>query len=130
MKAILFSLIILCKLTYSQDDRWVYWDYSSVGEININYYYDTETFEKNGNIITVWVKMSYSGIYYDNTYKKYITEEKAQWNINCLTRSSSEYNYYVYFTDGSNEFVKGSQYVYDKIAPETVAESLFKKLCK
>jgi hypothetical protein len=126
-------IILITKLTYSQDAyHWIYYGTTVDNKIICTYYYDTTfiIYGNNNNKIKVWSKVTYDPWLYSDYYGRNIYYEKYYTVIYCNTRKYSiiERNYY--FKDNSREFKSYSDTNFVSIVSDSMGETLFDILCK
>lgn len=104
--------------------NWVYIDQSTKNTV---YYYDSDTIQRSGNLVTVWEKYDYRR----NKTVKY-RERKQRSRFNCEERTVIILDFVTSYPDGRIEAFNVPPYQQKAITipPDTVAEDIFKAVCQ
>ena len=117
------ALLVLLQTAPSYASDWVYIDQNTKNTV---YYYDSDTIQRSGNIVTVWEKYDYRR----NTTVKY-RERKQRSRFNCEERTVVILDSVTSYPDGRIEAfnVPPDQQEGITIPPDTVAEDILKAVC-
>ena len=104
--------------------NWVYIDQSTENTV---YYYDSDTIQRSGNLVTVWEKYDYRR----NKTVKY-RERKQRSRFNCEERTVIILDFVTSYPDGRIEAFNVPPYQQKAITipPDTVVEDIFKAVCQ
>ena len=104
--------------------NWVF--YAETDTNDKKSYYDTDTLQRNGNIIKVWVQRDYSG---NDLTKPRV--RKSFYKLDCAEQAMTLLSFVVYNNDNTTTSLtlKAHEQQTDPIVPGSVDEMLFIKLC-
>jgi hypothetical protein len=102
------------------------WVYVTKSTKNAVFYYDSDTIQRAGNQVTVWVKLDHSR---DKTEKA--REKKVLYRYDCVNRTLTILQVTIYYPNGKNETLALDTYQQNEIAvtPDTVSEAMLEAVC-
>lgn len=122
-----FSLALACLVPFfglpAAAANWVYVTKSANGSV---YYYDADTVQRSGDLITAWEKSDHSN---DKTKKE--RESKDRYRYDCSNRTSTLLNSINYYPDGASKSFTWENYEQknEPVIPETIGEAILEAVC-
>lgn len=103
------------------------WVYVTESDSKSVFYYDSDTIQRAGNQVTVWIKIDNSR---DRSVKQRGSTDRVRYD--CGDRTSIILQRTSYYPDGKNETFDWSTYKRkeDPIIPDTLNEDIFEAVCQ
>ncbi len=113
------AFVMVSSPAYAVD--WVYITTTNTGTV---LYYDADTIQRTGNLVTVWEKWDHSR---DKTVKE--REKKIRLTYDCVQRTSTNLSAIYYYPDEKNKTFNFKTSEQSFVAPETVGEATLEAVC-
>lgn len=103
------------------------WVYVATDRDNTVFYYDSDTIQRSGNQVTVWIKQDHSR---DKTVKE--RESISRYRYGCAEKTLTRLQLTNYYPNGTMDTVIVKPYEQEELAipPGTVAASLLEAVCR
>lgn len=103
------------------------WVYVTTNSSDTDYYFDSDTIQRSGNQVTVWINSDHSR---DKTVE---ARSKKMWQrFDCATRTTALLQVTIYYPNGKNETFTWNNYEQQlrAVVPDTAGESMLEAVCR